>query len=39
MPTLLTEEIQWELDAAQLRLAQDRSKERRQQAQIHIAVY
>ena len=39
MPTLLTEEIQWELDAAQLRLAQDRSEERRQQAQIHIAVY
>jgi len=39
MPTLRTEEIEWDQNAAQLRLAQDQSEERRQQAQIRIGAY
>ena len=37
--TLRTEEIYWDHNAAQLRLAQDQSEERRQQALIRIVAY
>jgi len=38
MPTLRTE-IDWHHNAAQLRLTQDQSEERRRQATIRIAAY
>jgi len=38
MPTLRMEEVVWDQNTAQLRLAQDKSKERRKQAAIRIAT-
>jgi len=39
MPTFRTEGVEWDQNAAQLRLAQDQSEERRQQAQICTTTY
>ena len=39
MPTLRTEYVDWDQNAAQLRFAQDQSEERRRQATIRSAAY
>jgi len=39
MPTLCTEGVDWDQNAAQLQLVQDYSEERRRQAMIRIAAY
>ena len=39
MLTLYMKEIDWDQNAAQLRLAQDQSEERQRQATVQIAAY
>jgi len=39
MPTLCTEGVDWDQNAAQLQLVQDYSEERRRQAIIRIVAY